>query len=114
MAHARRAAAQVGAAVDPSGCPSSDNTLFTLVHASPTIAPEVGIQVNPSGGASMSDDIVPEADLPVDLPVYTQDGHHLGTVKEVFEQAFKVAAPMRPDYWLRTEAIASVADGRYT
>jgi hypothetical protein len=62
----------------------------------------------------MSDDIVPSADLPVDVPVYTKDGHHLGTVKAVYEHAFKVAAPLRPDYWLSTEAIESVEGGRYT
>ena len=37
--------------------------------------------------------------------VYTSDGAKLGKVKEVSSDAFKVDAPMQPDYWLNTDTI---------
>jgi hypothetical protein len=52
--------------------------------------------------------------LPIGVPVYTRDGTHIGSVKEESNGAFKVNAPMRPDYWLSTESIESTDGGRYT
>ena len=43
--------------------------------------------------------------------VMTVDGDTLGTVKEVSGSCFKVDAPLRPDYWLGTDTIASSAGG---
>lgn len=37
--------------------------------------------------------------------VYTADGAKLGKVKEVSSDAFKVDAPMQPDYWLNNDTI---------
>jgi hypothetical protein len=62
----------------------------------------------------MADSDTPDLSSAYGLPVYTGDGSHIGAFKEVIEQAFKVDAPMRPDYWLSTESIGSVADGRVT
>jgi hypothetical protein len=47
----------------------------------------------------------------VGAEVLTADGDKLGTVKEVSGSCFKVDAPMRPDYWLGTDTIASSASG---
>jgi hypothetical protein len=50
--------------------------------------------------------------LPTDAPVFTADGDKLGTVREVRGDAFKVDAPMQPDYWLPFSSIATAgADG---
>lgn len=46
--------------------------------------------------------------------VYTRDGDHLGTVKETRPGYFKIDAPMAPDYWLRTDCIASAGGDRLT
>jgi hypothetical protein len=43
--------------------------------------------------------------------VLTADGDKLGTVKEVSGSCFKVDAPMRPDYWLGTDTVASSTGG---
>ena len=48
---------------------------------------------------------------PVGAEVTTVDGEKLGTVKEVSGSCFKVDAPMRPDYWLGTDCIASTTGG---
>jgi hypothetical protein len=37
--------------------------------------------------------------------VFTLDGAKLGKVKEVSSDAFKVDAPMQPDYWLNNDTI---------
>jgi hypothetical protein len=50
--------------------------------------------------------------MPVGTPVYTADGDKLGTVKQIQGVSFKVDAPMRPDYWLRTALIATVGADR--
>jgi len=47
----------------------------------------------------------------VGAEVTTADGDKLGTVKEVIGSCFKVDAPMRPDYWLGTDTVASSAAG---
>ncbi|MCC6381729.1 MAG: BON domain-containing protein [Dehalococcoidia bacterium] len=41
-------------------------------------------------------------------PVYALDGTMVGTVKDVEAGRFKVDAPMRPDYWLGRDAVASM------
>ncbi len=46
--------------------------------------------------------------------VYTADGDHLGTVKEVSAGYFKVQASMRPDYWLQSQFVSSAATDRIT
>jgi uncharacterized protein (TIGR02271 family) len=43
----------------------------------------------------------------VAAPVISRDGTQLGTVKEVRGDAFKVDAPMQPDYWLGNQAVQS-------
>ncbi len=50
--------------------------------------------------------------LTADCPVYTADGDKLGTVKEVRGSAFKVNAPMKPDYWLNFGAVRTVTTNR--
>jgi uncharacterized protein YrrD len=40
-------------------------------------------------------------------PVYSADGEQLGTVKDVQLDAFKVDAPMQPDYWLPMRCVVS-------
>jgi hypothetical protein len=46
--------------------------------------------------------------------IYTHDGDHIGKVKEVHGDRFKVDAPMQPDYWLPTNAIGQPAGDRLT
>ncbi len=48
------------------------------------------------------------------MPVYTLDGHEIGSVREVRDGYFKVDAPMQPDYWLREEDISAATGGRVT
>ena len=48
----------------------------------------------------------------VGTPVMTADGQELGTVKEASGSCFKVDVPMRPDYWLATDCIASSSGGQ--
>lgn len=62
----------------------------------------------------MTTDVQAERDLPVGLPIYTADGHHIGEVKEVVGSAFKVNVSLSPDYWLATSCIADVDEDRYT
>jgi len=48
----------------------------------------------------------------VGCSVYTMDGTHLGKVKEVQGNMFKVDAPMQPDYWLSSSQVSgSMGDG---
>ena len=49
--------------------------------------------------------------LAVGARVVTADGAELGTVKEVRGPAFKVDAPLQPDYWLGTACIATTGAG---
>jgi len=49
----------------------------------------------------------------VGQPVYNEQGHELGTVKEVRGGYIKVDARMQPDYWVREGSIQS-SGGRYT
>ena len=39
--------------------------------------------------------------------VYSADGEHLGTVKAVSGSCLQVDAPLRPDYWLAPDCVAS-------
>lgn len=43
----------------------------------------------------------------IGAPVYDRDGHELGTVKDVMAvgSAFKINAPLQPDYWLSFDCI---------
>lgn len=50
--------------------------------------------------------------LTVGCEVYTVDGAHLGKVKEVQANAFKVDAPMQPDYWLSSSCVRSMEGGQ--
>jgi len=46
--------------------------------------------------------------------IYTQDGDHLGKVKEMRGRFFKVDAPMQPDYWLPVDTVVSASGDRIT
>ena len=46
------------------------------------------------------------------MPVATQDGEALGTVKEVRAGYFKVDVRLKPDYWLQADFAHVAADGR--
>jgi hypothetical protein len=48
----------------------------------------------------------------VGAPVFTRDGERLGDIKELRGPYFKVAAPMRPDYWLQLTFAAPDAKGQ--
>src|SRR5688572_24716562 len=48
----------------------------------------------------------------IGAPVYTRDGHRLGTVKEATADCFLVDVRLAFDYWLSSRAIAAVAAGR--
>lgn len=50
--------------------------------------------------------------LSTGLPVYARGGAHLGKVKAVAADRFKVDRPMQPDIWLTNTAVADVRDGR--
>ncbi len=43
--------------------------------------------------------------------VYARDGRYLGTVSEVKPELFKLDTPMRLDYWLPRECVASETQG---
>jgi len=43
----------------------------------------------------------------IGAPVVDRDGHQIGTVKEVEENAFKVDAPIAFDYWLHFDGVLS-------
>jgi hypothetical protein len=53
----------------------------------------------------------PNPDVTVGAPVVTRDGERLGEVKELHGPYFKVAAHMRPDYWLQQTFARRDADG---
>ncbi len=44
-------------------------------------------------------------------PVYSRDGQHLGTVKEVRDRCFMVDVRLAFDYWLSSRCVATVRDG---
>lgn len=48
----------------------------------------------------------------VGWPVCTADGDEIGRVKQVAGHSFKVDAPRRPDYWLGSDCVRSLDDGR--
>src|SRR5579885_2342458 len=43
----------------------------------------------------------------IGCPVFSSDGHKLGTVKEVRGRYFKLDVHMRPDYWLNMDSVAT-------
>jgi hypothetical protein len=43
----------------------------------------------------------------IGVPIFTQDGSRIGTMKEIRGRFFKVDAPFQPDYWLTEDHIAS-------
>lgn len=47
------------------------------------------------------------ANLIEGMRIVTSDGEKLGTVKEIRGDAFKVDAPMMPDYWLGCDTIVT-------
>lgn len=48
----------------------------------------------------------------VGAPVYTRDEQRIGTVKEVRGRLFKVDAPLRRDFWLNGDCVATaLGDG---
>ena len=52
--------------------------------------------------------------LTIGVPVLTLDGATLGTVAAIQGRSFKVDFSMRPDYWLRADAIRSIAGDQVT
>ena len=53
-----------------------------------------------------------QSPIAVGMPVATQDGEGLGTVKEVRAGYFKVDVRLTPDYWLQADFAQVSADGR--
>jgi hypothetical protein len=56
----------------------------------------------------------PVHDISPGRAVYSQDGHELGTVKEVRGGLIKIDAPLQPDYWLRRSDVLSYTNERVT
>ncbi len=52
--------------------------------------------------------------IPLGTDVYTQDGEHLGTVKEQRNDYVLIDARLQPDYWLPLGLVATFANGRLT
>lgn len=50
-------------------------------------------------------------DLRPGYPVFTIDDSELGRIKDVRDNAFKIDAPWRPDYWLPQDMVLSVIPG---
>lgn len=50
----------------------------------------------------------------VGLPLVASDGSDIGTVKEIRGDHLKINMPMRRDFWLSTEHIASTDGGVVT
>lgn len=48
------------------------------------------------------------------LPVYSEDGDKLGSVKELRGVYIKIDAALQPDYWLRFEDLLSYTAERAT
>ena len=59
----------------------------------------------------LSPDPEPRLRVTVGASVYTSDDQKIGRVKEIRGGAIKVDAPLRRDYWVRTEGIASAIPG---
>ena len=49
---------------------------------------------------------------PMGTPVFSRDGEHLGTVKEIRDTAFKLDVTGQPDYWLPTTCLTEDTTGR--
>jgi hypothetical protein len=56
----------------------------------------------------------PVHDISPGRAVYTQDGHELGTVKEVRGGYVKIDAPLQPDFWLPRSDVLSFTNERVT
>lgn len=56
----------------------------------------------------------PVHDIILGLPVFTQSGEQIGSVKEVTPHAIKIDAPLQPDYWLSREQVMSFTTERVT
>lgn len=56
----------------------------------------------------------PVHDIVIGSEVYTADGHKLGIVKELEDEALKVDASLQPDYWLARAAVLSFTNERVT
>jgi hypothetical protein len=56
----------------------------------------------------------PVHDISPGRAAYTQDGHHVGTVKEVRGASIKIDAPMQPDFWLHRADVLSFTNERVT
>ena len=54
----------------------------------------------------------PSESVTVGAPVVSRDGERLGEVKELHGPYFKVAASLRPDYWLQQSFAHRDSDGR--
>ena len=50
-------------------------------------------------------------DLQLDYRVFTSDGEHLGSVKEIRREAFKIDAPWQRDYWVSADHVMTVVPG---
>jgi hypothetical protein len=50
--------------------------------------------------------------IAVGMPITTQDGDAVGTVKEVQAGYFKVDVRLQPDYWLQTDFAQISTDGQ--
>lgn len=50
--------------------------------------------------------------IAVGMPVTTQDGEAVGTVKEVQAGYFKVDVRLQPDYWLQADFARVTTDGQ--
>jgi hypothetical protein len=56
----------------------------------------------------------PVHDIGPGREIFSQDGHKLGTVKDVTPAELKVDAPFQPDYWLSRDRILSYTNERVT
>jgi hypothetical protein len=50
--------------------------------------------------------------VPLNAPLYSRDGQHLGTVKAVRDRCFLVDVRWAFDYWLSRRCVADVCDGQ--
>ena len=50
--------------------------------------------------------------LELGCPIVTADGEQIGTLSEVAEEAIKVDAPMRRDFWIDVEYVRACEGGR--
>lgn len=47
-----------------------------------------------------------------DCPIFTADGEQIGTLSEVADEAIKVNAPLRRDFWIDVDYVRACDDGR--